>query len=68
MSFDPDHFDWLVEQSRRENAAKRASHAQALWRNAQTSELRAHLRQLYGADLFRDLPRGRGPQGAGEAG
>ena len=54
MSFDPDHFDRLVEEAVQRNQAKREAHARALWRDARTPELRAHLRQLYG-DLFRDI-------------
>lgn len=51
----PDYFDRLVEQAVQKNAAKREAHARALWRDAKTPELRAHLRLIY-PDLFEDTP------------
>jgi hypothetical protein len=54
-SSDPaDSFDRLVEEAVKRNAAKREAIARALWRNAETRELRAHLRLIY-PDLFKDI-------------
>lgn len=50
---DPDHFERLVEQAVQKNAARREAHARALWRDAKTPELRAHLRLIY-PNLFED--------------
>ncbi len=55
MSGGPDHFDKLVDDAVQRNKAKRGAHARALWRNAETPELRAHLRLVY-PDLFKDAP------------
>lgn len=44
-----------VEPSVARDVDRREAHARALWRDARTPELRAHLRQLYGADLFRGI-------------
>jgi hypothetical protein len=54
-SFNPDHFDRLVEEIVQRNAVKCETHARALWRDAWTPELRAHLRLIYPA-LFKDAP------------
>ena len=43
------------EQAQPDDAAKREANARALWRDARTPELRAHLRRLY-PDLFAHAP------------
>ena len=52
---EPDHFDRLVENVVKRNTAKREAHARAMWRDAKTPELRAHLRLIY-PDLFEHAP------------
>ena len=58
MSWGPDddaRFDRLVEEAVQRNQAKRETHAQAMWRDARTPELRAHLRLIY-PHLFEHAP------------
>lgn len=59
-SSDPGNFDRLVEEAVRRNKAKREADARALWREARTPELRAHLRLLH-PDLFEGAAAPRQP-------
>ena len=48
--------EWRRERDARGKPPDRDDHARALWRDARTPELRAHLRKIY-PHLFGDQPR-----------